>query len=81
MHYMLITSIIGSVGASFILLGFMMLQFKKWDSFSHAYLFANLAGSTLLTVYAALLLSYPFIVLNGVFAIIAIKSLLQKQKV
>lgn len=72
-----ITQIIGIAGSGIVLIGFVMLQHRKWNSESIAYLLSQLIGSFLLILYAVMLKSYPFIVLNSLFVFVAMKKIIE----
>ncbi len=74
-----ITQVIGTIGAATVLLGFMMLHYKKWDVESTAYLLSNIIGSMILIIYAVILKSYPFILLNTIWVIVALTGLISKK--
>jgi len=74
-------TIVGVVGATCILVAFILNQMGKWSKDSFSYDLVNTIGSLILIIYAYLLLSYPFLVLNSVWFFISAKDLvLQKQK-
>jgi hypothetical protein len=72
-------TIIGVLGATIILVTFLLNQFGKWSVTSRSYDVANALGSLILIIYAALLESLPFLVLNTVWFVFSfldvIKSL------
>lgn len=67
--------LIGISGASIILIAFVMNQTKKWRDDFLVYDAFNFVGSILLIIYAIVLRSYPFIVLNSVWAIISFRDI------
>ena len=67
--------IIGFVGAGLVLLGFYRLQTGKWGNGSFIYELDNLIGSGLLVYYAVYNKFYPSLILNVVWALVAIKGL------
>jgi hypothetical protein len=69
-----ITLIIGIAGAFILLVFFMLEQANKVSNESLWYDSANFIGSVLLTIYAVLLFSIPFAILNGVWAIFSLKD-------
>ncbi len=69
-----ITLIIGTLGASIILIFFILEQTNKVNNKSLWYDGGNFIGSALLVVYAILLSSIPFLILNGVWAIFSLKD-------
>lgn len=66
--------LIGISGASIILIAFVMNQTKKWRDDFLVYDAFNFVGSVLLIIYAIVLKSYPFIILNSVWAIISLRD-------
>jgi hypothetical protein len=70
-----ITTVIGTLGAATVLLGFIMIQERKWSIDSMSYSICNIIGSVLLIVYAVLLRSYPFIALNTIWVLVAFKNI------
>ncbi len=73
-----ITLLIGISGAAIILVAFLLNQLNKWKNDSFIYDFANFIGSLLLVIYAILLSSYPFLILNGVWAAFSLKDVVRK---
>jgi uncharacterized protein with PQ loop repeat len=69
------TAAIGFSGMALVLFAFLMNQFRKWNSESVAYDAANAAGSALLVIYAIILKSYPFLILNAVWAIVSARDI------
>lgn len=67
--------IIGIIGASIILMAFMLLQTHVWKDSYFIYDFANFIGSILLVYYAISSHTYPFAVLNGVWAIVSLRDI------
>ncbi len=61
------TTVIGVAGATIVLTAFVLTQLHEWKNSYLIYEFFNFVGSTLLVVYAILLQSYPFIILNLVW--------------
>ncbi|MEK6969635.1 MAG: hypothetical protein AABW48_04360 [Nanoarchaeota archaeon] len=73
-----INVIIGLVGMVFILLAFILDEFyKKWSQNTIKYNLINIIGSGLLVYYAVTLGSWPFILLNGVWLIVATVKLVK----
>jgi hypothetical protein len=72
------TDYYGTIGVSLILLAFWLLSIGKVSAKSNVYLLLNAIGA-LLACYASILLYYwPFIILEGIWALIAFKTLLRK---
>ncbi len=65
------TVLIGSAGALLLLLAFGLEKFGVLHNESLPYNGLNLMGAALLTWYAAVLVSWPFIILEGIWALIA----------
>ena len=70
-------TIIGVLGAAIILIAFLANQFGKLTAESRLYDGLNFFGALLLVVYAYLLESYPFLVLNLVWMCSALWDLLK----
>ena len=68
------TLIIGITGASLILLAFFLNQTGKWSVGNVKYDFLNGVGSLLMVIYAVLLDSIPFLILNAVWALVSLKD-------
>jgi uncharacterized membrane protein len=66
------TTVIGTIGATIILASFLLNQRNKLRKESLTYDFLNFLGSLLLVIYASLLKSYPFIVLNLVWGLFSL---------
>lgn len=74
---------IGVLGASLVLLAFILLKTNKVASTDPAYDLLNFSGSLLLVINAAATQSYPFFIVNIFFVAVALTSLinyLQKGK-
>lgn len=65
------TLFIGTLGAFLLLVAFCLEQFDVISDKSYAYDGLNLVGAGLLAWYAVLLGSVPFIVLEGIWALVA----------
>ena len=68
--------IIGIVGAGIILLCFILNQFHVWKDTDIKYDLLNFVGSTLLVVYGILIAGYPFVALNGVWAVVSLRDVI-----
>jgi hypothetical protein len=75
-----IPTVIGVFGASTILIGFLLNQLGKVTTESRLYDGLNVLGSLLLIIYAVLLVSYPFIILNVVWLVVSIQGLVKPSK-
>jgi len=69
--------LIGTSGAVLILIAFIFNQTHRWKDDSIVYDGFNLIGSILLLAYAILLSSYPFVVLNSVWALVSLMDVFQ----
>lgn len=63
--------LVGSLGALFLLVAFSLQKLGFISEKCSQYDFLNVTGAGLLTWYAALLNSLPFIILEGIWAIVA----------
>lgn len=72
--------IIGVAGATIILAAFIMNQLRYWKNSDIKYDVANFAGGILLVVYAVLLNSPPFAVLNLVWAAVSLRDIVNGLK-
>ncbi|MBI3032061.1 hypothetical protein HYY69_01190 [Candidatus Woesearchaeota archaeon] len=72
---------VGLSGMSLILLAFIMNQFHKWHDDDLIYDIVNVLGSGLLFMYAYLLNSMPFMVLNAVWFLISLRDIFLDVKV
>lgn len=66
---------IGIIGATIILIAFIMNQLEKWKSDYLIYDLFNFIGGLFLIIYAIILVSYPFIILNLVWAIFSLRDI------
>ncbi len=71
---------IGTAGASIILVFFLLNQFHKIDRDSVWYDIGNFIGSGLLVIYAYLLPSIPFLILNAVWALVSLREIFSDAK-
>jgi hypothetical protein len=74
------TEIIGTLGATIILVAFLLNQSEKLKNSDFRYDFMNLVGSAFLIAYAVILGSIPFIILNTVWGLVSLKDLIKKNK-
>lgn len=65
---------IGSFGAGLILIAFVLGQMHVWKDTYFVYDLLNAIGSILLVIYAWIGFSWPFVVLNLVWAAISLKD-------
>ncbi len=66
------------IGSLLILLAFVLLQAKKLPATSTLYLWINFIGASILAVTAVLNWQWGFIILEGVWALVALAGLVQK---
>ncbi|MDQ6985607.1 MAG: hypothetical protein Q9M91_02260 [Candidatus Dojkabacteria bacterium] len=74
----MITLIIGVSGATIVLVAFLMNQLNKWTNDNIKYDFLNFLGSLLLVIYALLLGSVPFLVLNTIWGGFSLIDVIKK---
>ena len=67
--------IVQIVGALMILAGFILTQGKLLDANSYLYLILNLVGATILAVLAFQAQRWGFVLLEGVWALVALAGL------
>lgn len=70
-------NIINSLGVSLILLAFLLLTLKKVDSKSKLYNLLNLVGAGLACYGSILIDAVPFIVLEGIWCVVAVYGLIR----
>ncbi|KKW47865.1 MAG: hypothetical protein UY99_C0021G0006 [Parcubacteria group bacterium GW2011_GWA1_59_11] len=71
---------LGFTGAFLILLAFIMNQLKFLGREDFAYDALNAVGGMILVGYALIIGSYPFLLLNGVWALISLRDVVRKRK-
>lgn len=69
------SDIIASVGVIILLIGFMLNLFKKIAPESKAYVLMNFVGAGMCGYSSYLISFYPFVVLEGIWAFVALLSL------
>ncbi len=67
---------IGAIGAGIILTFFILNETHKISADSMWYDLGNFLGSSLLVLYAYLLGSIPFLILNAVWAVFSLKEVI-----
>jgi uncharacterized membrane protein len=72
-----IIQLLGYIGSILILISFIFVTRGKWKPQSKIYLFCNLIGALLLAIYQVWLGAYAGVLLNIVFASIAVLNLWQ----
>lgn len=71
------TLLVGVIGATIILIAFLLNQLNIWRNDTFGYDLSNLIGSLVLIYYAVLLDSIPFLILNTVWALFSLKDVLK----
>lgn len=69
--------VISAIGAALILLAFWALQTKRLRAEQHSYQVLNLVGAGLLATAAFMTESWAFVVLNTVWALVALWALVR----
>lgn len=72
------TTLIGSLGAALVLIAFILNQFHVWKDTDFKYDFLNFVGSVFLIIYAILLKSYPFLILNTIWGLVSLKDVIKR---
>ncbi len=70
-------TLVGIIGATIILVTFLLNQFGKLSAESRSYDIANAVGSLILVSYAVLLDSVPFMILNGVWFVVSFRDVIR----
>ncbi len=70
----MLPEIFGFVGMSLILFSFIMNQAKRWKEDYLVYDIFNALGSLGMVYYAYTLSSWPFLILNGIWAAVSLKD-------
>jgi len=71
------SDIIASVGVIILLIAFLLNLFKKMESESKLYALMNFFGAGLCGYSSYLISFYPFVILEGIWAFVALLSLLK----
>lgn len=66
------SDIIGSLGVIFLLLAFFLQLKNRIQKESKTYLLLNFIGATLACISSLLIAFYPFVILEGVWAVVSI---------
>ncbi len=67
----------GLLGMLLILIAFFMVQAHKWSQDGLTYDMINFVGSALLVIYGVAGKAWPFVILNGVWAIYSLKDVVK----
>ena len=76
----MIITLVGFIGMGLVLIAFIMLEFKKWKAESLIYDSFNALGAFLLAAYAFILKSYPFLIINIVWGLVAVYDIFKKKR-
>jgi hypothetical protein len=76
----MIELIVGIIGMTLILVGFLLEEFTKFDHSTIRFNLINVVGAGLLIYYAYTLNSWPFIILNAVWLVAALYKLTRISK-
>jgi hypothetical protein len=68
---------IGTLGVSILLIAFALNLLKKLQATSQLYLFLNMLGGALACISSLMIQFWPFVVLEGVWAISSLAMLLR----
>jgi TRAP-type uncharacterized transport system fused permease subunit len=71
-------TIIGIIGASLILIAFTANQLGHWKTDSKKYDSVNALGALFLMIYSYLISSYPFLILNTIWFLVAFRDVIKK---
>lgn len=71
-----LTTVIGIVGATLILLAFILEQTKIWNSEMLKYDLVNFLGSAILIYYGVMIKGYPFVILNSIWALVSLRDVI-----
>ncbi len=72
--------IFGAIGGAIILIAYLLELFQHIDPYNKTFLAANIIGSALLTCYAYLLNSIPFMILNAAWVLGSVYELIKNWK-
>jgi|AntAceMinimDraft_6_1070360.scaffolds.fasta_scaffold06591_2 fucose permease len=73
-------TLVGMIGASLVLAGFVGNRLKYWQSDSRSYVAINAVGSLVLVGYSIVIESYPFVALNVVWLLFSVNDLFRKRR-
>lgn len=72
-----LSDIIASAGVTILLIGFLLNLFKKIASDSKLYALLNFTGAAMCGYASYIIGFYPFVILEGVWSVVALISLLK----
>ena len=70
-----IETLIGITGATLVLVVFFLNQIHKLSTDSFLYDFVNFIGGLLLLIYAILIASLPFAIINGIWTLASLRDI------
>jgi len=68
---------IGTIGATLILISFVMNQLHKWKDDYLVYDLLNMLGGSIMVIYAMMLQSWPFAALNIIWTALSLRDFFQ----
>lgn len=71
------TNMIGYIGLAFLCFAYLLLL-TRFDKF---FIYFNIVGTSLLTIYAVMLGDIPFMVANGLIDVILITKLIKNKRI
>jgi hypothetical protein len=75
------TDLISGTGVFLILLAFLLQQLERIKAKSYTYLLLNFLGSLLACAGSVLLGSYPFIILEGIWAAVSLYGIVKLKSI
>jgi hypothetical protein len=72
-------TLVGIIGASLVLAGFVGNRLKYMQSDSSSYVVINAVGSLVLVGYSIFIESYPFVALNVVWLLFSVNDLFRRK--
>lgn len=72
-----LADIIGSFGVTLLLLAFFLSLFKKIPATGALYILLNIIGGSLACAASAMIHYYPFVVLEGAWALVSVIALVK----
>jgi hypothetical protein len=75
---MSLSDVLGSIGVSLLLIAFLLNLRSLLSSDSKIYIFLNIIGAALCGYSSYLIKFYPFVILEGVWVLAAVSSLIKR---
>jgi hypothetical protein len=75
---MILSDILTYIGVTLILLAFLLLSIKKIEQTDKSYLYMNFIGAGFACVGAWLIHSIPFVLLEGIWSLVALWGIVKK---